>query len=79
MQLWQTDIMGEVRLVDGAELKLISGVDDHSRYCVIAALFRHATGRDDLSRACTAGTGRPTLLPWSGAAESMPARWVLAR
>lgn len=45
MQLWQTDIMGDVGLVDGTELKLITGVDDHSRYCVIATLVRHATGR----------------------------------
>jgi len=45
MQLWQLDIMGDVRLEDGSELKLVSGIDDHSRYCVIAALVGRATGR----------------------------------
>ena len=32
-------------LADGRELKLVSGVDDHPRYCVIAALVIRATGR----------------------------------
>jgi transposase InsO family protein len=27
------------------EVKLISGIDDHSRYCVIASVVEHATGR----------------------------------
>jgi transposase InsO family protein len=30
MQLWQLDITGSVFLADGTELKLISGIDDHS-------------------------------------------------
>ena len=29
MQLWQLDVTGSVFLVDGTELKLISGIDDH--------------------------------------------------
>jgi transposase InsO family protein len=45
MDLWQLDIMGGVFLADGTGLKLVSGVDDHSRYCVIAQLVRRATGR----------------------------------
>jgi transposase InsO family protein len=45
MQLWQLDIMGSVFLLDGTELKLISGVDDHSRFCFIATVVRRATGR----------------------------------
>ena len=45
MQLWQLDIVGRVLLADGAELKLVSGLDDHSRFCVIAALVERATGR----------------------------------
>jgi transposase len=36
MELWQLDIMGGVFLSDGTEVKLVSGLDDHSRYCVIA-------------------------------------------
>jgi transposase InsO family protein len=45
MDLWQMDVMGSVRLVDGSEAKLISGVDDHSRYAVIATVVGRATGR----------------------------------
>jgi transposase len=39
MQLWQLDI------VDGMDSKIVTGVDDHSRYCVIAAVVTRATGR----------------------------------
>jgi transposase InsO family protein len=45
MQLWQLDVVGGIRLADGTDLKLVSGIDDHSRYCVIAALVARATGR----------------------------------
>jgi transposase InsO family protein len=45
MQLWQLDIVGGIRLADGTELKLVSGLDDHSRFCVIATLVARATGR----------------------------------
>ncbi len=30
------DISGGVRLADGSPPKLVTGVDDHSRYCVSA-------------------------------------------
>lgn len=45
MQLWQMDIMGSVMLADGSECKLISGIDDHSRFCVIAAVVPRVTAR----------------------------------
>jgi len=45
MELWQLDIMGGVFLSDGTEVKLVSGLDDHSRYCVIARLVTRATSR----------------------------------
>ena len=45
MQLWQLDVTGSVFLIDGTELKLISGIDDHSRFCVIATVVRRATAR----------------------------------
>jgi transposase InsO family protein len=45
MQLWQIDVTGSVFLADGTELKLISGIDDHSRFCVIATVVRRATAR----------------------------------
>jgi len=45
MQLWQMDVMGSVRMVDGSEAKLISGIDDHSRFSVIGVVVARATGR----------------------------------
>ena len=50
MQLWQIDIVGGVMLVDPVtgvvrEAKVVTGVDDHSRFCVIAAVVERATGR----------------------------------
>jgi transposase InsO family protein len=45
MELWQIDVMGGVMLEGGIELKAITGIDDHSRYCVIARLVARATAR----------------------------------
>jgi transposase InsO family protein len=45
MQLWQLDVTGSVFLADGTELKLVSGLDDCSRFCVIAKVVRRATAR----------------------------------
>jgi transposase InsO family protein len=45
MELWQMDIMGGVMLASGPELKIITGLDDHSRFCVSALLVPRATAR----------------------------------
>jgi transposase InsO family protein len=45
MELWQMDIVGGVRLVDGSEAKIVSGIDDHSRFCVSAFVVVRATAR----------------------------------
>lgn len=45
MELWQMDITGGVFLVHGSELKVVTGVDDHSRFCVSAHVVRRATAR----------------------------------
>lgn len=50
MQLWGIDIVGGIELVNTAtgelrEAKIVTGVDDHSRFCVMAAVVEHATGR----------------------------------
>src|SRR3954470_8259848 len=45
MELWQMDIVDGIRLADGSETKIVTGGDDHSRFCVIAAVVRRATGR----------------------------------
>jgi transposase InsO family protein len=50
MQLWQLDIVYGPRLVDTStgelrEARIVTGVDDHSRFCVLARVVERATGR----------------------------------
>ena len=45
MQLWQMDLTASCFLVDGTECKIVTGVDDHSRYCVIATVVPRGSGR----------------------------------
>jgi hypothetical protein len=45
MELWQLDVMGGIRLAGGAELKAVTGIDDHSRFCVAFGLVERATSR----------------------------------
>jgi transposase InsO family protein len=43
MELWQMDVVGGFHLVDGTELKAVSGIDDNSRFVVSAKLVPRAT------------------------------------
>jgi transposase InsO family protein len=45
MELWQLDVMGGIWLTDGRELKVVTGIDDHSRFCVLAGLVERANAR----------------------------------
>jgi transposase InsO family protein len=45
MELWQMDVVGGVLLADGTECKVLTGVDDHSRFCVCAGVMVRATTR----------------------------------
>ena len=45
MELWQFDVVGGIYLTDGSELKCLTGVDDHSRFCVSAGLMHRANSR----------------------------------
>ena len=45
MQLWQLDVTASLFLADGRECKIITGIDDHSRFCVIATVVLRATAR----------------------------------
>ena len=50
MALWQLDIVYGPMLVDSRsgelrEARIVTGVDDHSRYCVLARVVERATGR----------------------------------
>jgi transposase InsO family protein len=57
MELWQLDVMGGIWLVDGHELKAVTGIDDHSRFCVMAGLVERATARN-VCRVFTAALAR---------------------
>jgi transposase InsO family protein len=39
MELWQMDTVGGFLLADGTRAKALTGVDDHSRYCISAYLM----------------------------------------
>jgi len=39
MELWQMDVVGGFALADGTSAKALTGVDDHSRFCVSARLM----------------------------------------
>ena len=39
MELWQMDVVGGFLLADGTSAKALTGVDDHSRFCVSARLM----------------------------------------
>jgi len=45
MELWQLDVTASAFLIDGAEVKIVTGVDDHSRFCVSAKAVMRATAR----------------------------------
>jgi hypothetical protein len=45
MELWQLDIVGRIRLADGTQLSAVTGIDDHSRFCVLARLLERATAQ----------------------------------
>ncbi len=45
MELWQMDIVGRFHLADDTEVKVVTGVDDHSRFCICARVVARATAR----------------------------------
>jgi len=45
MELWQMDVMGRLHLSDGRECKVVTGIDDHSRFVVCAKIVGRATAR----------------------------------
>ena len=63
MELWQMDIVGGVILIGGREAKIVTGVDDDSRFCISAHVVARATAR-------------PTCTPWPSpcAATACPTR-----
>jgi transposase InsO family protein len=45
IELWQMDVMGRVHLADGLEVKVVTGLDNHSRFIVSAKVVVRATAR----------------------------------
>lgn len=45
MELWQMDIVGGILLGGGGECKMVTGIDEHSRFMVIAKVVERATAR----------------------------------
>jgi transposase InsO family protein len=45
MELWQMDVVGGFVLADGGRAKALTGVDDHSRFCVSAYLMMRESSR----------------------------------
>ena len=45
MELWQLDVIGGIALEGGRYLKVVTGVDDHSRFCVLATVVVSETAR----------------------------------
>lgn len=45
MELWQMDVVGGFVLADGRRAKALTGVDDHSRFCVSAHLMIRESAR----------------------------------
>jgi len=64
MELWQMDIVGGVALADGSEAKIVSGIDDHSRFVISAAVVARATAQPvcDALQAAIARHGAPEAI-----------------
>jgi transposase InsO family protein len=45
MELWQLDVTASAFLTDGTEVKIVTGIDDHSRFCVLVKAVMRATAR----------------------------------
>src|SRR6184192_4554703 len=48
MELWQLDVVGGFHLADGTTAKALTGLDDHSRFCIAARLMH----RERTSKVC---------------------------
>ena len=48
MELWQMDVVGGFVLADGSKVKVLTGVDDHSRFCICA----HVMARESSQNVC---------------------------
>ena len=63
-ELWQMDVVGGFLLTDGTHAKALTGVDDHSRFCVSATLMARERTRPvcDALAAALRAHGVPTQI-----------------
>jgi len=69
MELWQMDVVGGFVLADGTRAKVLSGVDDHSRFCVSAHLMTRESSQkvcDGLAKALRAYGAPEAILTDNG-------------
>ena len=52
MELWQMDIVGGVKIVGQPDAKIVSGIDDHSRFVISARVVARATARPTCTAWC---------------------------
>jgi hypothetical protein len=45
MHLWQLDLVSGIYLTDGRECKMLTGIDDHPRFVVVAAVLAVPSGQ----------------------------------
>jgi transposase len=64
MELWQMDVVGGFPLADGSCAKALTGVDDHSRFCMSARLMARERTRAvcDGLRAAISAYGAPVQI-----------------
>lgn len=64
MELWQMDVVGGFPLADGSCAKALTGVDDHSRFCISAQLMARERTRAvcDGLRAAISAYGAPVQI-----------------
>jgi transposase InsO family protein len=64
MELWQMDVVGGFPLADGTSAKALTGIDDHSRFCVSARLMARERTRAVCEglRAAIAAFGAPVQI-----------------
>jgi hypothetical protein len=87
MELWQLDVTASLFLADGRECKIITGIDDHSRFCAIATRDRYGCGAAEVQvRDCCPDLGffslervtgiEPALSAWE--ADVLPLNYTRA-
>jgi len=76
MALWQLDLVGGIYLADGRECKVLSGVDDHSRYVVCAAVLAVPSARAVADASRELGSPREVRAVTADAVQQAARTWL---